>query len=358
MASNIAVANRQEEKNMLSLFLQGTEFSNALNFLQVIPRWDRRKCNYIVSSNPEDQIRVYDTKYNDAQYQIRVTGAPIQRFDKKKGSKQWVNMWPGDREEKVESAILKIAASGGISNIVDDNYKGYGCYFSIFKIRELTGMNALDIKEAIEIMNKSTLEIEDVSPNRKRQDLLSATFLPVRYVSKTTGSTNDKCYVIFHPAVMKAIDSLQYRPYLYKDADMHKKGLTKYIHKRLIVKYTYASESTSYNFSLRTLMNDFGRLPKSEIVDAKDIKNRARDVRVALIELRDAGVIKGDFTSKNIKGDDGRSVDVTYVVSATPEFVKKQIQAGGIMKKKVEESKQLDIFQDSDAIDADYAHVH
>lgn len=310
----------------LDMFIREERFANALNFLHSIPRFDRRKINYIAQRQADDSVREYETIYDGVRYTIRVTGASIKRLNKD-GSVETVIVWPSDREEKVEMAILKIASEGGISEIKTDSISGYGCYFSLFRVRKLTGMNANAIKEAIEVLHKSNLEITHTlieGDGTVVVDDMSSTFLPIRHMSKIVGKRNDKCHVIFHPAVRSAIDSLAYRPYLYDKTESHNKGLTRYLHKRLIIRYTTDVLNVDYSFNLRNIMNDFGKVTISESVDVERLRNLARDMNTSLRELSASQVIKPSFVKKAIKDGKGEIVDYTYLVSATPEFAEEQ----------------------------------
>lgn len=335
--------NRGEQ---LPLFNQKDNFSNALNFLQTIPRWDRRKSNHCLQKDAENAIRVYKAEYNNQEYKISVTGASINKVNKKTGKTESHLIWPSNREERVEAGILKIAASGGINDFNTDTVNGYGCYFSIYALREVTGMNASDIKEAIEIMNKANLEIEIENPphnKEKEHESWAAPFLPVRYLSKKIGVKNDKCFVVFHPAVMTAIDSLQYRPYLYGKADAHKKGLTSYLHKRLIIRFTYAAENRTYNFTMRRILNDYGILQAEEELTIQTIRNRCRDIRTTLKELVSSDIIMPNFTCKPNKDDNNEICDYVFEVSATASFIKEQKHSSHLLNKIKEkaEAKKL-----------------
>ena len=308
-------------------------FSHALNFLNFIPRFDRRKINYELTRTCEDFERSFITVYDKSEYKIVITGATLTKVDKKTGVSKKIVMWPGTREEKVETAILKIATNGGIQSSESASGKAYGCYFSIYQIRDITGMHQDDIKDAIEVLNKSNLDIKHLEGEGSIESM-SATFLPIKYVSQKTGSRNDKCHIVFHPAVMQAIDSLAYRPYEYELAEKHNKSLTKYVHKRLISKYTYASPKKSYHFKLRTLINDFGKIPSQENITVNVLKNLRRDMRITLNELVDCEVIAPKWDCETIKDNQGEIINYKFTVLATPKFAKQQTLANHIMGEK------------------------
>jgi len=333
---------QQLEHNNMTLFSEPTGFQNnsknlayshALNFLNSVPRFDRRKINYELTRECEDFERAFITTFDKAQYKITITGATITRINKKTGTKEKIVMWPGTREEKVESAILKLASNGGITPPTSTGVRSYGCNFSIFQIREITGMNQGDIKDAIDVLSKSNLDIKMVNGGDSSQTM-SATFLPIKYVSEKVGSKNDKCNIVFHPAVMRAIDTLGFRPYEYELAEKHNKSLTKYMHKRLITRYTYAAVNKSYHFKLRNLINDFGKIPSDQIISDKALKNLRRDMRISLNELVDCEVIAPRWTCEATKDNQGEIVDYKFEVLAAPQFAKAQKLANHIMGEK------------------------
>lgn len=333
-------------------------YSHALNFLNSIPRFDRRKINYELTRVCEDFQRTFITIYDKAKYKITITGATITKVNKNTGAKDRIVMWPGTREEKVESAILKLAANGGITPPTLTGVRSYGCNFSIYQIRDITGMHQDDIKDAIEVLNKSNLDIKLVS-GEDSSEAMSATFLPIKYVSEKVGSRNDKCNIVFHPAVLRAIDTLGYRPYEYELAEQHTKSLTKYMHKRLITRYTYASPNKSYHFQLRNLINDFGKIPSEESIEIKVLKNLRRDMRITLNELVDCEVIAPRWTCQTIKDNQDNIINYKFEVLATPKFAKEQKLANHIMcvkrecalkpvtiKEKDIETKSIETFTD------------
>jgi hypothetical protein len=327
----------------LSRFTQQAKFSNALNLVHTIPRFDRRKQNYRLQHESGSAVRTYVTQYLDSEYTVKVTAASVLRKNSTSKVMENVLIWPGDREEKVEAGILKLAAGGGISRIDSQGQSGYGCYFTVYALRKLVRMNADEVKSAIEVLNKSILEISSVTKTEKGNNTsdMSASFLPVKYLSKVAGSHSEQCWVIFHPAIMVAIDSLQYRPYLYSNASYHKKGLARYLHRRLIIRYTYASIDNTYNFNLRTLMNDFGKTPRYEPISFITLRNLARDTRLALLDLASSFVIMPNFTVESKVDDAGNINDYKYVVSATPEFTKQQKESNFLVSQSRERVKKI-----------------
>lgn len=329
---NNSIAIQGSQCEQLTLFIHRDDnYSNLFPKFHSAPIYDRRKSNYNWAVDNIDATHRFITKQDNIEYEIRVTGASIQRYNNKSKRKENCIFWPGDREERVVDAIMKIASNGSIDKINSKSMTGYGAYFTIYMIRQLTGMNARDVKEAIEILNKSNLEI---ICKENGQEELSASFLPVKYLSSDkSGRRDDKCYVIFHPAIMVGIDSLQFQPYLYDYSEIYNGSLPRYIHKRLVLRFRYAKDKETYHFRLRSAINDYGKMPESKIISYSDLRNLCRDMNTSLRALVDNEVIKPDFSCSPIRDDKSAIVDYKFTVSSHPRFSSHQKTVNGMAKR-------------------------
>lgn len=331
------IQTNEEKKYQLALFNTNNEsYSNLFPKFHSAPIYDRRKSNYNWASDGVDATHYFMTREGDTEYEVRITGASIQKYNPATKRKENCIFWPGDREERVVDAIMKIASNGFITDIkTQQGVNGYGTFFTIYMIRNLTGMHSKDIKEAINILNKANLEII-CRANGKEE--LSANFLPVKYVSSDrTGKRDDKCYVIFHPAIMVGIDNLQYRPYLYDYSEAYRSSLSRYLHKRLVLRFTYAKDKETYHFRLRSAFNDYGKIPEAEAVTYNQLRNMSRDMNVALRALADNEVIKADYSNNAIRNEKGDIIDYKYTVSGHPRFSSHQKTVNGMAKTKSQE---------------------
>jgi len=329
---NNSIIAQENQGEQLSLFVHRDEiYSNLFPKFHSAPIYDRRKSNYNWAIENIDATHRFITRQEDVDYEIRVTGASIQRYNDKTKRKENVIFWPGDREERVVDAIMKIASNGSIDKINSKSMTGYGAYFTVYMIRQLTGMNARDVKEAIEILNKSNLEI---ICKENGQEELSASFLPVKYISSDkSGRRDDKCYVIFHPAIMAGIDSLQFQPYIYDYSEIYNGSLSRYLHKRLVLRFRYAKDKETYHYRLRSAINDYGKFPESMSITYSQLRNLARDMNVSLRALVDNEVIKPDFSCSPIRNSKSVIVDYKYTVSSHPRFSSHQKTVNGMAKR-------------------------
>lgn len=325
----------------LALFTTSNEnYSNLFPKFHNAPIYDRRKCNYDWASTGVDATHYFAMKEGDISYEVRITGASIQKYNPKTKRKENCIFWPGDREERVVDAIMKIASNGAVAELNTTNGSGYGALFTIYMIRHLTGMHAKDIKEAIEILNKAHLEIV-CRANGKEE--LSAAFLPVKYISSdTSGKRDDKCHIIFHPAIIAGIDKVQYRPYLYDYSENYRSSLSRHLHKRLVLRFTYARDNETYHFRLRAAFNDYGKIPDSETISYSKLRNLARDMNIALRALAENEVVKADFSSSPIRDQQNNIVDYKYTVTGHPRFSSHQKTVNGMAKSKNKELEYLE----------------
>ncbi|GEK10804.1 hypothetical protein HUZ36_14420 [Pseudoalteromonas sp. McH1-7] len=330
-----------EKTALFGMVNQRTEidYANAVEFLACIPRFLRKKKNWARFSEVDTAVVKFETTHDNIDYEIQMSPATIERKGKD-GDTEEVFIWPGDREEKVEAAIMRIASDGGLLQANgryqrDDNRPVYGCYFSVHRIQkelEKIGKSAHpdDIKEAIEVMSKSALQIRSLSGNGQDVQEFSSAVFPQKYISgKATGHRDDKCYVTFHPLLNAAIEAMRYRPYQFAQVEMQK-GLSRYIHMRLMMRFTYAAAGKTYSLRVRKLLNDYGKLPASEVISRAQLNNCGRDVNSACNKLVDSKVLQ-KFTKTAIRKD-GEIVDYEITFYPHEEFNAAQLQNNKLNK--------------------------
>ena len=109
----------------------------------------------------------------------------------------------------------------------------------------------------------------------------------------------------------------------------HKGQLTRWIHKRLINKYTYASMSKDHHFRYSSLV-------MSGLLNAGRSHANRETVIKALNELVTSKVILDNYVAKpEVDERTGAITDVVYTVQCTPGFAEDQRTANSLKGKKL-----------------------
>lgn len=336
------IQTESQKTALFGLVNQRTEmdYANAVEFLACLPRFLRRKKNWARFTEVETAVLKFETTHDHVNYEIQLSPATIERKNKE-GKIEEIFIWPGEREEKVESAIMRIASDGGLLQQATRTHQSsnkkpiYGCYFSVHRIqKELEkigkGAHPDDIKEAIEVMSKSALKIKSLSGNGQDIQEFSSAVFPQKYISgKATGHRDDKCYVTFHPLLNAAIEAMSYRPYQFVEVE-RQKGLARYIHMRLMMRFSYAADGRTYTLRVRKLLNDYGKLPSSETITRAQLNNCGRDVNSACNKLMSSNVLQ-KFTKKPIRKN-GEIIDYEITFFPHSNFSASQLQNNKLNK--------------------------
>ena len=325
-------------KRMELFFLNGRidkHYSNVVPLFDVIDKYcyGRSKKTTI-----EDSTQSFTTrfKYQKASIEmdVSITAANITSYRDKKN----YLVFPGEREELVESVLKKFAAEGG-GRFVDDDA---AVVFSLYKLKkELSDLghkySLQEIKEALITLRRATLSITPTGTD----DVIESGFIQSLGLVNRESYRKDNsqmCYVKFHPLVSRSIIDAKYRRHNYiTSVQKIRISLARHIAKRLDCVYTNASETglgSRYDIMLSTIMDNNPR---------RTSNNRSRQkqtMTAALEELKDKQVIK-DYIRTDKK--DGRKlIDVKFTLYPHPKFIKQQ-RSGNSIVKRVEEQLGLNL---------------
>lgn len=303
-----------------------TDRSNTVELYDALPKYCWEKGGSEGIFPPDKELRRRCT-LRGVNYEVVVSPAIIKR------KKKTLMVFPGGREEIVEDALRKIAATGKARMIDSD----VGVRFSLRELRaELERMghtySADEVKEAIMVCHGARLKVYADGG----KTMISSPFFPT--VGLTTresylaDATDTYCYVTFNPLVTKSIINLSFRSYNYKVGMGISSALARFIHKRMSHYWVQASHMTPYTPKLLSFLEQSPRgLSPSMYSNARAMKN-ALDI---LIENR---VIR-NYTEEKLK--EGRKIsDIQYFIYPHEDFVKATKKANHLQAKLLEATGQ------------------
>ncbi len=239
--------------------------------------------------------------------------------------------YPGGSEELIEAALRKIATLQNHGYHHDD---GYGVCFSIHQLRkELKSRGHTrsyqQVVQSLRILARSSIEIVLEKDGAKVFDSCNY-FRHLSSVSKSDLSEdpNANWYVEFHPLITKALRAMDYRQFDYELMMQHDAQLTRWLHKYLVAKFTFAAIGQKFEIRFSTISRDSG------LLESFDRPRKAMEyVRKSLTELVDKGVLEPKlldagtgkeklipFDESKILGQGGKIEDVVYTVYPSVRF--------------------------------------
>lgn len=293
-----------------------SQVSNTIELWERIPK-------YFFTTKQVEKLRTdkglaepYKWTYteNGNNYIVSIQPALIEQ---KNGS--YKAFFPGVTEELIEEALKKIFSDQQYAIHDPENQESW-VKFSLsmiqreLKIRGRT-RDLNEIKRAIVVMSKCNIAL---SKNNKEiwngnilQDLV--TVGRDEYLAST-----DTHHVARLPLfISHSINNLDYRQFNYDRLMNCDEQLTRWIYKRLINRFTQASQITEYSCMYSDIKQTSGLLQQE-----RESNNR-RKITSAFNELKEKGVILNYQTNER---KNGRTiVDVKYTIKATHQFIKEQI---------------------------------
>jgi len=250
----------QTKPSQLELFeydyneVKKDKYSNTIELYDQMPKYFfggvEREEGKTVSALP---ILSRDFRHRNKEFSLNISPAAL--IDKKSG--KTIHFYPSQREELVEDALRKLAVNKkGIFLDSDAAVK-----FTLYELQQELqksghGYNINQIKEAIEVCNKSIIEIIDRDGNNVS---IGSTIFPfVGMENNPEARGKDKVVVMFHPLVTRSINQRTYRLYNYNKVMAYKISLSRWLHKRISHNFSQASATNPYSIKLSTIVRDSG----------------------------------------------------------------------------------------------------
>jgi hypothetical protein len=303
------LCNTKEERERLS---------NAIDFWDSVPR-------YSVSRQAMTKARVTERflekhtvtfQYRGRTYSRTISPARVTDLDG-----QQRDYYPSATEELVEDALRKLAIEQQAGYFDKTNYRS-GVVFSLYALREELkkrghSRSYQEIVLALNILSGSLIEIAGQDPE-KGEMLARSTYLPSLVAVSRNQLRNDpdaKWAVQFHPLVTGSIDKVTYRQFNYHVMMSHSTQLARWLHKQLVLKYTFADHMTPFETRYSTIKRDSG------LLDAYTRERAAIEaVETALNGLKERGILSR-CERTDITGPRKKLLDVVFKIWPAFEFV-------------------------------------
>ncbi len=302
------MANDQE---FLQLSLFGTTEKTQTNHIalyDLAPRFAQRNARMAGTILTSIKREFW---FGEELYKVTVTPARITDSD---GSER--DVLPGEREQLVEDVVRKFAAE----RLVLGSQNEVTAIFSVYRIqKELSKhqhtFSRQEIKEALEILNKSTIEITRVvtdPKSRKPKPVLSASAFPV-LVFRDENDYESQASVQLNPLVAQGIKTLGYEQVNY-DWMMKIKGqLPRWVFKNVSLMLT-DSEATRDTVEIRA--SDIGNSSGSNWQRSRQM---LAEVTKAIQKLKDLEVIDMFVATPVMSGK--KKDDVIFSIQFSPSFM-------------------------------------
>ncbi|CCQ10568.1 putative replication protein (repA-like) [Pseudoalteromonas luteoviolacea B = ATCC 29581] len=262
--------------------------------------------------------------------EIKITPAVVS--SKKEGDDVEYLVWPSDREEKVERALIRLASKGKIVKI---NFKSGIQYAVIFSMNELAqelkavgqSMPYPQIKESLEALQGSKLSFKYTAVDTRNPEIddsfyeSNMNFLSSLHFSGKKGQGgNIKCVACLNAFVHNMIDNLEYKGYYFNSAQELKRGLSRWMMLRLYHLWRYAAPGKTYHFRLISIMEKYGTISDDDDITENKLKALRRDMTTTMKDLMEKGAISS-YEISNIKEDDsGKIIDYVYEMHPSAQF--------------------------------------
>lgn len=320
--SDVAFQNRQLSL-FQSFFANGEEkehVSNTIEFWDSVPRYSvsRQAMTRLRDSTGRlDQLEL-TFHCNERHFKAVIRPARIGKVD----------YYPSANEELVEEALRKIAAQQSYG--FHEPSQRSGVAFTLYQLREELRKSGharsyVEIVQSLDILSLALIEIRG---GEKMKGFERSAYLPrLSAVSRADydQDASARWYVQFHPLVSASIDKLTYRQFNYQQLMQHSAQLTRWIHRQLILKYTFASMTKPFEMRYTTIYRDSGML--SNYSRADSCRNACDCSMDELVTQK----ILTKIDRKEDLGARGKVIDIVYLLHPTTTFVK-EVKAANARK--------------------------
>lgn len=294
------------------------KLSNAIDLWDSVPRYSISQLEMNKRRTPDGFLGLLEIvfKYRGMDFRAVIQPARIKESDGRA-----IDYYPSANEELVEDILRKIAAER-LQGFHDTERSKIGVYFSLYQLQtELKKRghtrSTAEIKRSLEIMAKSSIEIKSLDGKGYEGTRVSS-YLP-DMVSVTREDMRSDPYgqwmVEFHPLVTKSILEATYRQFNLDRLMSMSTQLGRWVHRHLVIKYTFASLTTPFDLRYSTIKRDsfminYGR-ERAGIAALDQVMNELKEKKVIM-----------DFKRHVISGTRRKISDVVYTIMPSMEFVR------------------------------------
>ncbi|WP_207461549.1 plasmid replication protein [Azospirillum sp. SYSU D00513] len=272
--------------------------TNTVGIYDIAPRWVfpsyKSENGERVESRNDTPIQ-RDFEFHGKDYKLTLKPAFIQRKvrEDQGADEGWVNVFPGEREQIVEEVIRRLATERG--RLTLDRQDRVILRFSLYEVqKELERvnhtLNITEIKEALTILHQSFIEIRRKGKGGSAE-LSSTAFPTLAFRTRFQGDDEDRPSVNetqlqFNPLVADSIRSMNFRMISYRWLMGLKNPVSRWLYKRLVLRYESASAPTPTVMRASAIIRDSGMNEYSRPRDT------LRAVRDTVMALKSAGIVE------------------------------------------------------------------
>jgi len=334
-----ALADRHFRNPEIELFQQfiGHEseqhqLSNTIDLWDSVPR-------YSVSRQMTAKLRTKDGFLDLLEINFDYKGTHLKaiiqpaRIREEDGTTQ--DYYPSATEELIEDALRKIAACKQQGFFDKFNYRS-GVVFSLHMLREELKKSGhtrsfQEIVKSLKILSGSLIEIQagdgkDIAAFSRTNYLPALTAVSRK---KLRDNPDAKWMAQFHPMVTQSVDALTYRQFNYHQMMAHSTQLARWLHRQLSLKFTFATDSSSFEMCYSAVKRD------SALINYARERDGIAALTKAFEELCEQGVLLR-FEKEGITGNRSKINDVKYILYPTAKFVREMKYANKRMAIAVE----------------------
>jgi hypothetical protein len=304
------IANTDEERERLS---------NVIDLWDSIPRYS---VNPRAMTRARENGKFLDNYVLTCQHRGRAYTCTISpaRITDLEGRQR--DYYPSATEELVEDALRKLAADQQAGFFDKPNYRS-GVVFSIYAVREELKKRGhtrsyQEIVQSLNILSSSIIEIS-CQEKEKGEVIVKSPYLPsLAAVSRSRLQDDPKAKwaVQFHPFVTGSIDQVTYRQFNYHLMMSHSTQLARWLHKQIVIKYTFADHTNAFEMRYSTVKRDSGLLSGY---------TRERDaieaLETAFKDLKTRNIVSS-AERKDITGPRKKLLDAIFKISPSMDFVR------------------------------------
>jgi hypothetical protein len=245
------LANTDEQREGLS---------NAIDLWDSIPR-------YAITRSQMNAIRTADRFLETIEIPFRYGGceftATIDAARVKGKNGQSTSYYPSAREELIEHALRKISVEQQ-AGFFDAPNRRSGARFSLHALRKELEAQGHSLKyeeiiESLDILAKSTITIQCTSGDWDAELFRTSPYFPglsgVRR-KEYDADRSARWAVEFHHLVTRSIGRLTYRQFNYQRLMKCRSQLSRWLFAQLVLKYTQASITNSFEMRYSTIKRD------------------------------------------------------------------------------------------------------
>ena len=319
-----AFANRQ--LSLFQGFLANTgdereALSNAVDLWDSIPRYAVSRVRMNAMRTPEGFLAVMETPFH---YRGRELTARIYPAQVKGADGKWASYYPSAREELVEHALRKISTEQQAGFFDQPNYRS-GAKFSLYQLRRELEQQGHSLRydelvQSLDILSLSSIEIEGTTADGDEAFARSTYLAALSGVRRKDyeADRSARWAAQFHPLVTQSIDQVTYRQFNYQRLMRCTTQLSRWLIGQLVLKYTQAALSNSFEMRYSTIKRD------SALLSGYKLERQAvAALDAAWQELKTLGALTSIKKAEQ-RGARAKLEDVVYTLYPSREFTAEQ----------------------------------